>query len=109
MLDEVAADAGGDDQSGDGVGVRQDDGEFVAAQPRRDVGAAQALLNRDGDAAQRLVARMMAPAVVHQLQPIDVDEQKRERDGIAAAARDLSRHGRVEVVAIEQAGERIGD
>ena len=62
-----------DDGTGVG-GVLEEDGELVAAEPRRRVARAQAPSQPIGDRAEQLVAGTVAEAVVHELEVVEVDE-----------------------------------
>ena len=55
--------------------VRDEDREFVAAEPRRGVGSAQALADALGRLDQQPVAGQVAEAVVDELELVDVEEE----------------------------------
>ena len=59
------------------VGVRQDDGELVAAEPREDVGLAQPRPQRGGRPPDQLVARRVAERVVDVLEVVEVEREQR--------------------------------
>ena len=79
------ADAG-DELFGDGLGlhqiaVAQQQGEFVAADPRHGIRAAQGVPQQGAQFAQQQIAGGMAGGVVDHLEAIEVDEAQRVLDG----------------------------
>ena len=71
------------------VADRGDDGEFVAAEPRHQVVAAQRARQAQRDVADQLVADRMAERVVDVLEVVEVDVEYRGRRG---AVRDFLDH-----------------
>ena len=55
------------------------DDEFVAAQPRERVAFADAVLHPVGHFLQQQIADLVAERVVDVLEPVEVDEQQRQR------------------------------
>src|SRR5687768_6164904 len=91
------------------TGLGLEDHELVAAVAGDDVGRAHVRADRPRQAAQMLVAGLVAEPVVHQLQGIAVDEDERELVSVAHRARDLLLEARVEIARVEEAGELVGD
>jgi len=58
--------------------MRQDDGEFVAAQAGDEVIGTQLLIQPVGHDAQHLVADLVALRVVDVLEAVEIDEQQRD-------------------------------
>jgi hypothetical protein len=89
------------------VGMAQQNPEFVAADPRHQVALAHAAHQKARDLDQRLVARLVAAAVVDQLEPVDVDEQHRGLLAVAidAVAQPLERAH--EAAAVGKVDQRI--
>ncbi len=56
---------------------REHDGELVTSEPRGDVARAQALLDAATELGEDSVPDVVAPAVVHALEVVEVDEQQR--------------------------------
>ena len=67
-----------------GVGVREQDGELVAAQPGEDVGLPQPLPEQLGDPDEELVPGEMAEAVVDLLELVQVEEHQCAVDPVPA-------------------------
>src|SRR6185437_9920417 len=89
--------------------VEQDDGELLAAVTGDQIVGAPPVLQDLGDAAQGVVARHVAVAVVVALEVIDVDHQDRQRQPGAVAALHLQRHPLAEVAVVVEAGQTVGD
>ena len=89
------------------VGFRQQHHKLIPAQPgSRVVGtrqARQALRH----AHQHLVAAAMALAVVHGLEAIQVDEGHRPRPALAPGAQELLLQHRLQLAAVEHAGQGV--
>src|SRR2546430_16140149 len=67
-----------------GVGLRQDEREFVAAVAGDEVGRADLALHHGAELAQHPVARLLAEPLVDVAQPVHVDHDEREAQRIAA-------------------------
>ena len=87
-----------------GVGVPEQDREFVAAKTRGKFGCAAMLLHHAGEALQRQGARQVAEAIVDGFQVVQVEEQKRERLAGAARATTLLLQALHEFAIVGQAG-----
>jgi hypothetical protein len=87
-----------------GVGAAQEDAELVAPEARDDVALAQRLAQPRADAAQQLVADVVAERVVELLELVEVDHQQRER----LLGRDRGLDVGRERAAVAQAGEVVG-
>ncbi len=99
---------------GDGageIGVREDDGEFVAAEAGEEVGRTEGLPNRAAELRQDDVAGRVSERVVDLLEVVDVEHQKRERQAVHAGALDLMRQLAAEVAFVPDAGQivRVGE
>ena len=81
--------------------------ELVAAEAGDDVAVAHRSAQAVRDLHEHLVAALVAAAVVHRLEPVEVAEQHRERVRRARVARDRAVQLRAERGAVGQAGERI--
>ena len=88
--------------------LRQEDAELVAADPRREVGPTQALLDRDRDLSQRLVTALVAEAVVDRLEVVQVEQQQRQGRVVAARCGDLSFELAAKVAPVREPGEIVG-
>jgi len=86
----------------------QDQREFVAAQPRHDVRAADDGLQAAGDLVQQPVAGRVAEGVVEGLEVVQVDVDQRHPLAALAGLRDLQRELLVERVPVSHAGDGIG-
>ena len=83
-----------------------DHGEFVAAEPRDQVGRLDAILDAGRDRLQQFVADMMPERVVDALEFVDVDIEQREllaADGLLELALDLF----AEQHPVRQVGQRV--
>ena len=89
------------------VDADQDHGELVAADPGGDVGRAQALAERGGDAGEQLVAGGVAVEVVDGLEAVEVDHRERGALAVARAALDLALELLLEAAAVGEARERV--
>ena len=86
-----------DDRGGLGIGVRQQQGELVTADPEWSVDRAQGARQQRAEAAQRLVAGGVAGAVVDLLELVEVDEHERRavrRSAARARSADRAPPGR---------------
>jgi hypothetical protein len=90
-----------------GVGVGQQQREFLAAQARDRVVRAHHVDERARRAAQHLVAVGMAMGVVDRLEVVEVQRDDRDRPPVARGARQLLPASEMERALIRQAGERI--
>ncbi len=79
--------------------ILDQDDEFVATQPRQQVGIAHAGLDACRDHLQQTVTGIVSQRVVDDLEPVEVDEQHREHAAYLAlcmrpsARRDIHEHG----------------
>ena len=87
----------------------QEHRQLLAAVAERDVGGAHGALHQRRHAAQLGVALGVAPAVVELLEMVEVEQQQAERLALLRGARDLLVQAVLEVPAVEDAGERVGD
>ena len=88
-----------------GAAVGQVGGELVATEARQDVALAQGALQPPGGLAQQRVARLVAVAVVDELEAVDVDEE--HGGGATATLRELALELAGELAAIDESRERI--
>ena len=85
----------------------QHDDEFVAAEPRHDVALAHAGQKALGNLDEQQIAGVMPQGIVDDLETVHVDEHDRQLPVLAAGSEQgLSQPG-FEVVAVEEAGQRI--
>ena len=84
-LDQPAA----DDLRLVAVGVREQQRELVAAEPRGEILFAERLREDVGDLPQRGVAGVMALAVVDLLEVVEVEQEQAQRLPVLARAREL--------------------
>ena len=87
MRREALADALADGEGALAAGIGQHERELVAAEARDDVGFARAAANHRRRFDQRAAAEQMPVGVVDALEPVEIDEQQRQRP--AAARRPL--------------------
>src|ERR1700752_151694 len=97
----------GDDERLLQVGFRQENGELIATKSRYDVGRPSRSTAHRRKLPERLVARLMAKAVVDLLELVDVNQQERERAKIALKAIPLRIRQALELAPIMEAGHRI--
>ncbi len=89
------------------IGVDQENGELVAADPRDEIRVAEAAHDARAELDQQLVAGGVTERVVHLLEPVEVDEQKREPAlDVVLAEEVLERLA--EPPAVAEPGERVG-
>ena len=89
-----------------GVAGRQVGGELVAAEAREHVALAQRGLQPPAGLAQERIARLVAVAVVDELEAVDVDEQHGAR-GRALAVSELLLELARELAAVDEPRERV--
>ena len=97
-------------RDGDGpavAGVREQNGEFIAADARREVGLSNTFADREGDGLQHVVARLVAVSVVDLLEAVEVDQQQGGLLAVALAAPDLEDHGLFEGTPVAKSGEAV--
>ena len=90
---DPVANALGDHDRAVAPGLGQDHRELVAAKPRDDVGLAGAPADDRGGLDERTAARQVPVGVVHGLEPVQIDEQQRQRRcrcGPRASSRDAA-------------------
>ena len=90
-----------------GVGVGQDEGELVAADPEGPVRAAHVRRDRRGGLAQDLVARRMAARVVDPLEVVEVDDRERHRPAGPGRDRPLPLDLLLERAVVAEPGQRV--
>ena len=103
-----AAQALGDDERAALVGLGQQQRELLAADARRLVDAALPLQRVGGDGLEGGVAGLVAEALVHRAEAVDVPDDDRHRPAGAHGALDLQLEHLLEGAAVDQPGERIG-
>ena len=92
------------------VGVRQQDHEFVATVARGKVcRALQRLADGLADLGQAVVAGAMPMVIVVGLEVVDIDEQHCQRPVVPTRAFPFRGANDVEVAAVMETGERVGD
>ena len=87
-----------------GVGVLEQHGELVAAEPRREIGRPDAAADPLGRRDQHGVARGMARVVVDPLEVVEVEEEHRARP---ARPRERLVHAAHEQRAVREVGQRV--
>ncbi len=100
--------------------ARQDDDEFIAAQPRNVVGSGarqrvrrgslvrpQGLAHPRRDQAQELIADRVAERIVDSLEVVEIEIQHREHALMALRGRERARQSIARLLAIRQSRERI--
>ena len=90
------------------LAARHQHQELVAAPAEHVVGLADVADQERRDLAQHAVAGLVAERVVDALEPVDVDEQQRQRDAVAAVPLELAADDFVEEPAVAAAGQRVG-
>ena len=90
------------------VGVHEQDGELLAAQARHHVRRAAAVVQRGGGGAQRRVPHVVAEAVVHELEVVQVEDRQGQRALVAGRPRQLALELGLERAPVEQAREGVG-
>ena len=88
---------------------RQDEHELLAAVPARDVPRPRRAAEQRAEARQDDVARLVAEGVVEVLEPVDVEEDQRQRPVLALRAAQLPIERLLHVPAVEQPGQRVAD
>ncbi len=83
--------------------------ELVAADARDGVRLAHDRLEAAGDRPQDGVARLVSADVVDALEPVEVDDEQRERFPRASRARERLRDAVVQQVAVREPGERVAE
>ena len=89
------------------VGLRQQQRELVAADPERQVGAADGAVQQAAEQRQSGIARLVAVPVVQLLEAVQVAQHQRERPVVAARAGGLVAEPAGERAAVEQARQRV--
>ena len=91
------------------VGVRLggEDAELVAALANDGVLVAHGLGERVGHLPQELVADRVPERVVDLLEPVEVDDDERQRPAVAAVARELVAEQPFEQAVVAHAGQRV--
>ena len=88
-------------------GFFQDHDEFVAPEPRHDVARTQRAPQPAADFHQQPVAGVMAQRIVDDLEPVEIDEQHRERTPIARRGVDRPTQQPVEHLTVRQIGQAV--
>ena len=89
------------------AGLRQQERELVAADPRQHVLGARGLLELGGDDGQHLVPGPVSRGVVDLLELVEVDQHERQRPAVSQRTRDLGLQPLVERAVIREARERV--
>jgi len=89
------------------VGLRHQHRELVAREAGDDVGGADAFAQGGGDAADQVVALLVAEAVVDLLQPVDVDHHHRAAAAVAGGEVDVGVEAGAKGAAVQQRGQRV--
>ena len=108
LLAKGALDPGHDLAGMTEVGVGHGDAELVAAQPRGDVRGADRLPDDLGHEEDRLVAGVVAEAVVDLLQLVEVHQHQGERPPVAVDPGELAPDRGFELAPVRQAGQVVG-
>src|SRR5690606_27015886 len=91
------------------LGVRHDDDELLTAIAADEIDAAKISLEAQRDFLQHLIAYGMTPGVVDRLEPIDIDQHDRKWSLARLRPIELALQVAVEVAAVIDTGQRIGD
>lgn len=94
-------------ETGLGIGFRQQNGEFVAAQTRHQIPLAHPVGETPRQFLQYQVARGMTIGIVDDLEVVEIHHDERELPVVARRAHDLVAQVVLEFAPVEQAGERI--
>ena len=94
-------------QGAGGVGLRHQHRELVAGEPGDDVGRPHPFAQDLGDAADQVVAGLVAEPVVDPLQPVDVDHHHRAAAAVAGGEGDVLVELGAEAAPVEQPGQRV--
>ena len=107
-LDRIGG-AAGNARGRAGVGTGEDERELVAADPEGRIGCAARGRDGAGGRAQGAVARRVAAEVVDRLEPIEIedDDRQRQRRGRPFGPVQMRVERIMELAVVEQAGERI--
>ena len=89
--------------------VRQDQRELVAAEARDHVRLARAQADDAGRFDQRAAPEQMAVRVVDRLEPVEIDEQQRQRPAAARRALGLAAQHLREIARVVQLRQIVGD
>ena len=92
----------------DQIGLRQHDGEFVAAKARHGVRLADGVLQAARDHPQHVVAGAVSQGVVDALERIEVENQQRRRHLAPRGLGQRVAQDRVECRPVGQLGQRVG-
>ena len=87
------------------VGRRQDQRELVAAEPGHRVGLAQRAAQARSHELQQTIAGMVADRVVDVLEPIEIQDEQRERVAVAVCGE----HGLLQAIVEQRAIRQIGE
>ena len=96
-----------DGQAGLDVGVRQDHGELVAADPEGAVAAAEGAHRDAPDRGQQLVAHRVAVLVVDLLEVVHVDQQQGQRRLVAGGVLQLAAELLLEGAVVAEPGQAV--
>ncbi len=91
-----------------GLGGHGDHRELVTALAAQHVLGAQLSLQRVGDPAQRLVACLVAKLVVDLLEPVEIEDDERERLAVTPGARGLALQRAPEAPVVADSRQRVG-
>ena len=91
------------------VGIREDDGELVAADPVRAIAAAHDRGRDLADRRQESIAGIVALAVIDRLEAVDVEDQEGERGSLPLRFLELEGQLVLECAVIAQAGQAIDE
>ena len=89
--------------------VGQDQRELVAAEARHDVGLARAQANQPRGLDQRPAAVEVAVRVVDRLEPVEIDEQQRQRPAAARGALGFTAQHLRQVARVVELRQIVGD
>ena len=89
------------------VGSVDQDGELVAAEPSHGVARAELRLEAFGDDFEQLVARVVAQAVIHLLEAVEVDQQNGENTTRSLGARERLVETVTEERAVRHPGQAV--
>jgi hypothetical protein len=97
----------GDDHGLIGVRLREQHGEFISAHARHDIRAPNAVIQRSGDSLEEIVTGLVAEAVVHVFEVVQVDHEHGAVGAVTRHALGLVGQFLLEAPPVEQSGQEV--
>ncbi len=107
MRDELADPLGGG-LGGGGVALRQQQRQLVAAESRQQLAGADGRGGAASDRDEHVVAGLMAPGVVDELEAVEIYQRQAEVAAVAAGALGLAAQPFLEGALVGEPGQRVG-